>query len=119
MRRAATALLVVLVVGCSGTAYSSAGEVLDDLVMCQRYGGDPESDTAACETEEGIVSANISSSAESAELFIAMQLDEGAAGLVVWDLDRIIVIAPNERRADAIADRIDGRVISTASDLRS
>ena len=114
------AVCALLVFACSTSGYNNATDALTDLVVCleEPLPAD-EMDSSICHTDEGVAGVNIADHQEDAEQLIADLLDGGQSGLLAWDLGRVVVMAPTESRAEAIADKLDGRVIRSLSDLRS
>lgn len=115
----AIAGFALLLHACSTSGYSDATDALTDLVVCldEPLPAD-ELDSSICHTDEGAAGVNIADNQEEAEELIADLLDN-ESGRLAWDLGRVVVMAPTESRAEAIAEKLDGRVIRSLSDLRS
>ena len=113
--------MAALLMSCGGDSYADAVALLEDLVDCDHEPETPaagDEDAAICQTQEGGVVGHIVSDQSEVESWIRDFLDSGDEP-VVWDGGRIYLLVPTERTAEAVADKLGGRIIRTSSDLES
>ena len=113
--------MAALLVSCGGDSYADAVALLEDLVACDQEPTTPatgDEDSAMCQTEEGGVLGHIASDQSEAESWIR-DFRDSFDEPIVWDGDRIWLLVPTERTAEAVADKLGGRIIRTPSDLES